>query len=61
LRALAIVALRGKIAIIPEENGVFGDFLGLPDKDEVRILVRALVIKPCVTKSYARLFYLAVG
>ena len=35
MRALAIVVLRGKIAIIPEENGVFGDFLGLSDKDEV--------------------------
>jgi hypothetical protein len=35
LRALAIVGLRGKVALIPEENGDFGVVLGLPDKDEV--------------------------
>jgi hypothetical protein len=36
LRWLAIVVLRDKIALFPEENGVFGVLLGLPDKDEVR-------------------------
>jgi hypothetical protein len=35
LRALAIVALRDKITVFPEENGDFGFIRGLPDKDEV--------------------------